>query len=104
MLDCYVYVVFSIVMYVLHFLYVGFWRLPSQGGRQNMQKKIKKILCSSIMFINSPMYIIYIPQLAEKHKFKYVLGWPRNIRSDMFLSFGSRNVSLDMFLGFERGT
>jgi hypothetical protein len=32
-LDCYVYAAFSIVMYVRHFLYVGFWRLPGQVGR-----------------------------------------------------------------------
>jgi hypothetical protein len=66
-----VYVAFSIIMYVLHFLYAGFWRLPSRGGRQNRQKN-KKILCSSVMFISSPMYIIYVPRLAEEHKFGYV--------------------------------
>jgi hypothetical protein len=32
MLNCYVYAAFSIVMYVLHFLYAGFWRLPSRGA------------------------------------------------------------------------
>jgi hypothetical protein len=53
MLDCYVYAAFSIVMYVL--------RLPSWGGRQNRQVFFKKILCSSVMFISSPMYIIYVP-------------------------------------------
>jgi hypothetical protein len=72
MLDCYVYASFSIVMYVLHFLYAEFWRLPSRGGRQNRQTKLKKFLCSSVMFISSPMYIIYVPRLAEEHKFRYV--------------------------------
>jgi hypothetical protein len=56
MLDCYVYAVFSIVMYVLHILYVWFWRLPSRGGRQNRQK-IKKIL----------MFIGYVYQLTDIH-------------------------------------
>jgi hypothetical protein len=68
MLDCYVYAAFSIVMYVLHFLYAGYWRLPSWGGRQNRQKKLKNFLCSSVMFISSQMYIIYVPRLAEEHK------------------------------------
>jgi hypothetical protein len=82
MLDCYVYAAFSIVMYMLHFLYAGFWRLPSRGGRQNRQKKLKKFLCSSVMF----------------------LSWPRNVSSYMFLNFGPRNVRSDMFLDFGRGT
>jgi hypothetical protein len=68
LLDYYVYAAFSIVMYVLHFLYDGFWRLR---GREN-RFFFKKILCSSVMFISSLMYIIYVPQLAEKHKFGYV--------------------------------
>jgi hypothetical protein len=55
MLDCYVYAAFSIVMYVLHFLYARFWRLPSRGGRQKRQKKFKKIL----------MFIGYVHQLTD---------------------------------------
>jgi hypothetical protein len=36
--DAKYYAAFSIVMYMLYFLYVGFWRLPSRwGGRQDMQ-------------------------------------------------------------------
>jgi hypothetical protein len=72
MLDCYVYAAFSIVMYVLHFLYARFWRLPSRGGRQKRQKNLKKFLCLSVMFISSLMYIIYVSRLDEEHKFGYV--------------------------------
>jgi hypothetical protein len=63
------------------------------------------------------MYIIYIPQLVEKHSSDIFLDWPRNVRSymllvfglrntrsDMFLGFGPKNVRSDMFLGFDRGT
>jgi hypothetical protein len=57
MLDCYVYVAFSIVMYVLHFLYAGFWRLPSRGGRQN-----RLISCK-----NNLMFIGYLHQLTDVH-------------------------------------
>jgi hypothetical protein len=32
---------------VLHFLYAGFWRLPSRGGRQNREKYFLK----NLMFI-----------------------------------------------------
>jgi hypothetical protein len=54
-----------IVMCMLHFLllcmycifYMPFWRLLSQGGRQNRQKKIKKIL----------MFIGYVHQLTDAH-------------------------------------
>jgi hypothetical protein len=69
-----------IVICMLHFLLLCMWcfsicrvlEAPSQGGRQNRQKKLKKILCSSVMFISSPMSIIYVPRLAEEHKFGYV--------------------------------
>jgi hypothetical protein len=87
--------------------------LPSRGGRQNRQKKF---LCSSVMFISSPMYIIYVPRLAEEHKVGYVPRfsaeehkvryvprfWPRNVSSHMFLDFGPRNVCSDMFLSWPR--
>jgi hypothetical protein len=69
MLDCYVYDAFSIVMYVMHFLYAGFWRLLREADK--ISKKII-FLYSSVMFISSPIHIIYVPQLAEEHKFRYV--------------------------------
>jgi hypothetical protein len=67
-------------MYMLHFLLLcmccilymsGFGGSPAEET-DKIGKKIKKILCSSVMFISSPMYIIYVSRLAEKHKFGYV--------------------------------
>jgi hypothetical protein len=75
-----VYVAFSIVMYVLHFLYAGFWRLSGESDK--IGKKIKKILWSSVMFISLPMYIIYVHRLAEEHKFRYV---PRLVKEHKFV-------------------
>jgi hypothetical protein len=122
-----------IIMCMLHFLLLcmcGIFYMPGFGGTPagEADKIGKKKLCSSVMFISSPMYIIYVPQLAEEHKFGYVpqlaeehkfiyvprfwaeeckVGyvprfWRRNVRSDMFLGFGPRNVSLHMFLGWPR--
>jgi hypothetical protein len=79
MLDCYVYVVFSIVMYVLHFLllcmccifYMPDFGDSLVGEADKIGKKIKKIMFIG-KFISSPMYIIYAPRLSEKHKFRYV--------------------------------
>jgi hypothetical protein len=63
------------------------------------------------------MYIIYVPRLAEEHKFRYV---PRLAEERKFIyvprfwveerkvgyvpRFGARNVRPDMFFGFGRGT
>jgi hypothetical protein len=112
-----------IVMCMLHFLLLcmcyifympGFGSSPA-GEVDKIGKKNLKILCSSVMFISSPMYIIYVPRLAEEHKFGYVSRlaeerkfiyvprfWSRNVSSHMFLGFRPRNVSLDMFLGWSR--
>jgi hypothetical protein len=50
-----VYAAFSIIMYVLHFLYVGFWRLPREADK--IGKKNKKNL----------MFIGYVHQLTDVH-------------------------------------
>jgi hypothetical protein len=123
MLDCYMYAPFSIVMYVLYFLYAAFWRLPGGGGRQYRQKNF---LCSLVMFISSPMYIIYAPRLAEEHKFGYVPRlaeehkfvcvprfwaeehkvayvprfWAEERKVGYVPQFWPRNISSHMFLGF----
>jgi hypothetical protein len=51
MLDCYVYAVFSIIMYVLHFLYAGFGGSPAREadktGKKNLKKSYVHRLCSS---------------------------------------------------------
>jgi hypothetical protein len=110
-----------IVMCILHFLLLCmcciFYMLGFGGSPAGEADKIgKKILCSSVMFISSPMYIIYVPWLLEEHKFRYVprfwtderkVGyvpqfWPGNVSSHMFLIFEPRKISLNMFLGWPR--
>jgi hypothetical protein len=94
----------------------GFGGSPA-GEADKIGKKLKKILCSSVMFISSPMYIIYVPRLAEEHKFRYVPRlaeerkfiyvprfWAEERKVGYVPRFGARNVRSDMFLGFGRGT
>jgi hypothetical protein len=119
--DCYVYAAFSIVMHVLHFLYAGFWRLPSWGGRQNRQKNKKKSyvhqltdvhnLCSSDGRVTYKFG--YVPRLAEERKFvsvpwvwaeEHKVGyvprfWAEKRKVGYFPRFWPRNVSSHMFLG-----
>jgi hypothetical protein len=53
-LDCYI-CAKSLLVYLYAVVYVcQFWRLPSRGGRQNRQKKLKKIL----------MFIGYVHRLT----------------------------------------
>jgi hypothetical protein len=68
-------------MCMLHFLLLcmccifymlGFGGTPAGEADKIGKKNLKKFLCSSVMFISSPMYIIYVPRLAEEHKFVYV--------------------------------
>jgi hypothetical protein len=69
-----------IVMCMLYFLLLCMcciFYMPGFGGSPAREadktgKKIKKILCSSVMFIRSLMYIIYVSRLAEEYKFGYV--------------------------------
>jgi hypothetical protein len=66
-----------IIMCMLHFLLLCMcciFYMTGFGGSEaeKIDFFFKKILCSSVMFISSLMYIIYVPQLAEKHKFGYV--------------------------------
>jgi hypothetical protein len=70
-----------IVMCMLHFLLLCMcciFIMPGFGGSQAGEadkvgkKNLKKFLCLAVMFINSPMYIIFVPWLAGEHKFGYV--------------------------------
>jgi hypothetical protein len=135
MFDVMTHLLCWIVMCILHFIllcmccifYMLSFRGSPAGEADKIGKKnLKKFLCSSVIFISSPVYIIYVPWLTEEHKFGYVPRltderkfiyvprfWAeerkfiyvprfrlRNVNSHMFLGFGSRNVSSDIFLGW----
>jgi hypothetical protein len=64
MLDCYAYAAFSVVMYVLHFLYAGFWRLPSVIYIHQLTDVHNR---QNNFFIKILMFIGYIHQLTNVH-------------------------------------